>query len=55
MLLNTKYRFLISPHLGINLSEFSILTPRRAANFRGGYLVTFACGSRGMFGARLPA
>jgi hypothetical protein len=23
--------------------------------FPGGYLVTFACGSRGMFGARLPA
>jgi len=37
--------------------DLDALSRRRAhaANFRGGYLVTFACGSRGMFGARLPA
>jgi hypothetical protein len=54
MPVNTKYRFLISSQLGINLPNLDLDAPA-AANFRGGYLVTFACSSRGMFGARLPA
>jgi hypothetical protein len=55
MPLDTKHLFLISPELENQFILISILMPRRAANLRGGYLVTFACGSRGTFGARLPA
>jgi hypothetical protein len=56
MPMNTKHLFLISPELGNQFILISILTPRRAANFRGGYLVTFACGSPGgTFGAGLAA
>src|SRR5580704_13222596 len=35
--------------------NFDLAAPLRAANFPGRSLVTFACGSRGMFGARRPA
>jgi hypothetical protein len=41
---------LISPELENQFILISILTPRRAANFRGGYLVTIACSSSNLIG-----
>ena len=41
-----------SIYLNLDLDAYPAAVPTRSIS---GYLLTFACGSRGTFGARLPA